>query len=33
MLNYVEELAEFLLICQASDNLEIQEIADDFHRV
>lgn len=29
-LNYQEELAEFLRICRANDNLEIREIGDDF---
>jgi len=30
VLNYQEELASFLLICQANSNLEIQEIASDY---
>jgi hypothetical protein len=29
-LNYKEELASFLALCRASDNLEIQEISDVF---
>jgi len=29
VLNYREELASFLLLCQVNDNPEIQEIADD----
>lgn len=30
LLNYKEELTDFLLLCQASPNVEIQEIRDDF---
>ena len=30
VLDYQEELADFLLLCQANANLEIQEIADDY---
>lgn len=29
-LSYKEELAAFLLLCQASENTDIQEISDDF---
>jgi hypothetical protein len=32
LLNYEEELTGFLLLCQASPNVEIQEIRDDFTR-
>jgi hypothetical protein len=28
-LNYAEELAAFLVVCQANPNVEIQEISDD----
>ncbi|RZJ90373.1 MAG: hypothetical protein EOO60_09015 [Hymenobacter sp.] len=30
LLNYEEEITSFLLLCQASPNVEIQEIRDDF---
>lgn len=30
LLDYKEELIDFLLLCRANSNLEIQEIADDF---
>lgn len=29
-LQYREELAAFLVLCQASDNVEIQEVSDDY---
>ena len=29
-LQYREELAAFLVLCRASDNVEIQEVSDDF---
>ena len=32
LLSYKEELTDFLLLCQANSNWEIQEIADDFLR-
>jgi hypothetical protein len=32
LLNYEEELTDFLLLCQASPNVEIQEIRYDFTR-
>jgi hypothetical protein len=32
LLNYQEELTSFLLLCQASPNIEIQEIRNDFTR-
>jgi len=32
LLNYQEELTSFLLLCQASSNVEIQEIWNDFTR-
>lgn len=32
LLNYEEELSEFLQLCQASANVEIQEISDDLLR-
>ena len=32
LLNYEEELADFLRLCKASANVEIQEISDDFHQ-
>jgi hypothetical protein len=32
LLNYQEELTSFLLLCQASPNVEIQQISDDFTR-
>jgi hypothetical protein len=30
LLSYKEELANFLVLCQASSNVEIQELKDDF---
>jgi hypothetical protein len=32
LLNYEEELMNFIALCQANSNLEIQGIADDFYR-
>lgn len=32
LLNYQEELTDFLRLCRASPNVEIQEIRDDFTR-